>query len=191
MRYENEVFEKIQYEGGCMEDLIFTDCTFYKCKIYESEFYHCSFQSCNFQDCTLVNNRFKFTDAVDNRFYGCSIVGMAWNDVERESNVMLPFASFENCTLKHNLFIGFQMKKFDFSDCDLPGTVFQQCNLRDSSFRRADLREANFQQNDLRGADFRDAAEYSISLENNKLKKAKFSFPDAIRLLSATGIIVE
>lgn len=83
------------------------------------------------------------------------------------------------------------MKKFDFSDCDLQGSTFQHCDLQKSLFRRTGLKDVNFQQNNLMGADFRDAFDYGISLENNKLKKAKFSFPDAIRLLSATGIIVE
>lgn len=191
MIYENEIFENIQLENDCMEEKVFSDCTFYKCRVYESDIVHCSFHGCIFKSCTILNNNFKFTDAVDNRFQDCSIVGLAWNDVERENNIMLPFSAFEDCTLKHNLFIGFKMKKFDFTDCDLLGSTFQQCDLKDSCFQRAGLKDVNFQQNDLRGADFRDALEYSISLENNRLKKAKFSFPDAIRLLSATGIIVE
>lgn len=191
MLYENETFENLQYEGDLIEDMTFADCVFRKCRIYETELRHCSFKSCTFQDCVILNNRYRFTDAIDNRFSHCSLVGMAWNDVERENNVMMPFSAFEECTLKHNLFISFKMKKFDFSDCDLQGSTFQQCDLRESLFRRTGLKDVNFQQNNLMGADFRDATDYGISLENNKLKKAKFSFPDAIRLLSATGIIVE
>ncbi|MDE8731710.1 pentapeptide repeat-containing protein [Eubacteriales bacterium DFI.9.88] len=191
MLYEYEEFGKLQYEGGLVEDCIFTDCIFKECRFLEMEIRHCSFKSCTFQSCTILNNDFKFTDATDNRFEGCSVIGMAWNEVEKENNIMLPFSAFEACTLKHNLFVGFKMKKFRFDDCDLIGSSFQQCDLKDSSFRRAGLKDVSFQQNNLTGADFRDAQDYLISLENNQLKKAKFTFPDAIRLLSATGIIVE
>lgn len=191
MRYENEIFENLEYDQDCIEGMTFADCVFRNCRVYEMEIRHCAFQSCTFHDCVVLNNTYRFTDAIDNRFSHCSLVGMAWNDVERENNVMLPFSAFEECTLKHNLFIDFKMKKFDFSDCDLQGSTFQQCDLRESLFRRTGLKDVNFQQNNLISADFRDAADYAISLENNKLKKAKFSFPDAIRLLAATGIIVE
>ncbi|MCQ4636587.1 pentapeptide repeat-containing protein [Anaerovorax odorimutans] len=191
MLYEYENFENLQYENDCIEDLIFADCVFKNCRFMEMEIRHCSFKSCTFRGCTILNNNFKFTDATDNRFEGCSVIGMAWNEVEQESNIMLPFSAFSDCTLKHNLFVGFKMKKFQFQDCDLIGSSFQQCDLRESSFRRAGLTDVSFQQNNLMGADFRDARDYAISLENNKLKKAKFTFPDAVRLLSATGIIVE
>ena len=155
------------------------------------ELRHCSFRNCTFEACTILNNNFKFTDAVDNRFRQCSLIGVDWNDVARENLIVLPFSAFEECTLKHNLFVNFNMKKFDFAGCDLPGSSFQGCDLRESSFRGAGLKDTDFQQNNLMGADFREASDYNISLENNKLKKAKFSFPEAVRLLASTGIIVE
>lgn len=191
MRYEYEEYENIQMDGALLEDAIFEECTFYKCRISETKLRHCSFRGCSFRECTMINNQYEFTDAVDCRFFECSLVGVSWNDVERENNIILPFAAFENCTLKHNLFVGFKMRKFDFSGCDLLGTTFQQCDLKESSFQRAGLEGTTFLQNDLTGADFRDAENYSISLESNKMKKSRFSFPDAIRLLASSGIIVD
>ena len=40
-------------------------------------------------------------------------------------------------------------------------------------------------------ADLRTAEEYAIDLETNKLKGARFSFPDVVRLLDGTGIVIE
>lgn len=191
MRYECEEFENLDLDQGHMEDSVFEDCTFYKCRICETKIRHCSFRGCSFRGCIIQNNTYEFTDVVDCRFFECSLVGVNWNDVERENNIILPFSAFEGCTLKHNLFFGFKMKKFDFSGCDLLGSTFQKCDLRESSFQRAGLKDAVFLQNDLTGADFRQAEDYAISLESNKMKKSRFSFPDAIRLLSSTGIIVE
>lgn len=191
MGYEYEEFENIQMEGELLEDQVFEDCTFYKCRISETKIRHCSFRGCTFKGCTILNNTYEFTDAIDCRFFECSLVGISWNDVERENNIILPFSQFESCTLKHNLFVGFHMKKFDFSECYLLDSAFEQCDLKESSFQRAGLKGTSFMRNDLTGADFRGAADYTISLENNKMKKSRFSFPDAIRLLASTGIIVE
>ena len=44
---------------------------------------------------------------------------------------------------------------------------------------------------DLQKADLRTAEEYAIDLETNKLKGARFSFPDVVRLLDGTGIVIE
>lgn len=191
MRYESEEFKNMDLDQDHLEDSVFEDCAFYKCRICETKLQHCSFRGCSFKDCVIQNNTYEFTDVADCRFSQCSLVGVNWNDVERENNIILPFSVFESCTLKYNLFFGFKMKKFDFSDCDLLGSTFQQCDLRESSFQRAGLKDAVFLRNDLTGADFRQAEDYSISLEDNKMKKSRFSFPDAIRLLSSTGIIVE
>lgn len=105
--------------------------------------------------------------------------------------MMLPFSSFKECRLHYNSFYLFQMKRQDFEDCDLTGTVFEQCNLQESRFGRANLTDVVFKDNNLTGADFRAATNYYFSPENNRLKNAKFSFPEAVSLLSAAGIIVE
>lgn len=139
----------------------------------------------------LINNSFAYTDAVDNDFQGCAIIGMEWQKLGRKSQVMLPFSFFTNCTLKYNIFSDFNMKKMDFSNSNLQGTMFMHCDLRDSNFRYTGLGEAVLRQDDLRGSDFRDAVDYSISPEENRLKKAKFSFPEVIRLLDSTGIIID
>ena len=55
-----------------------------------------------------------------------------------------------------------------FADVDLSGTLFHQ----------ADLRKANF----------RGAKNYSLDVRTNKVEGAKFSFPEAISLLSSFGI---
>jgi uncharacterized protein YjbI with pentapeptide repeats len=62
------------------------------------------------------------------------------------------------------------LKGADFSGVDLAGTLFQNC--------------------DLCGADFSSAVQYEIDPRANKLRKAKFSFPEAAGLLHTFDIVI-
>lgn len=71
---------------------------------------------------------------------------------------------FVGCKIHHGTFIETCLTEADFSNTDLQGTRFHTC----------DLRKANFSH----------AKNYRIDLQVNKIKKAKFSFPECINLLS-------
>ena len=66
-------------------------------------------------------------------------------------------------------------------DTRLAGASFYGVRLGGTRFTRCDLQKA----------DLRTAEEYAIDLETNKLKGARFSFPDVVRLLDGTGIVIE
>lgn len=191
MNFDNEQFENLTMEQELVEELVFTECKFIRCKFFELKVKNCSFRNCVFQGCTVLNNTFEYTDGLGNDFEDCALIGISWLDLKRDKTTLLPFSGFRECTLKLNSFYGFKMKKTDFSLCDLTSSIFEQCDLKESSFRRANLQESIFDNNDLSGVDFRDAENYAISLSNNKMVKSKFSFPDAINLLTASGIIVD
>ena len=88
MFYEEEIFENLQYEAKTFEDYRFSDCVFRNCGVYETEFRHCTFRHCTFENCTVLNNRFQFTNAADNRFHDCSLVGIAWNEITEENQIL-------------------------------------------------------------------------------------------------------
>lgn len=69
--------------------------------------------------------------------------------------------------------------------------MFEECNLKDSSFEKSLLNTTQFTNRDLRGADFREATGYQIDINTNKLKGAKFSFPEVINLLSGLEINID
>ena len=69
------------------------------------------------------------------------------------------------------LFDGCQLAEAKFKNCRLSGTQFTGCNLQK--------------------ADFRGAAGYSIDLATNRLKAARFSFPEVVRLLDGLGIQID
>ncbi len=79
-------------------------------------------------------------------------------------------ASFKGSNLKENYFTGTSLISADFTDVDLSGTIFHNC--------------------DLSKADFSSATQYDIDPQTNKIKKAKFSLPEAVGLLRAFDIII-
>ena len=89
----------------------------------------------------------------------------------------------------------------NFSEMKIKKTPFQKCKIKECYFNGTDLSEANFSHADLEGslfhhcnlskADFRGAIHYSIDPQTNVLKKALFSAPEALSLLSYFDITIE
>ncbi|EKE08324.1 MAG: hypothetical protein ACD_17C00229G0001 [uncultured bacterium] len=79
-------------------------------------------------------------------------------------------SSFKGSKLKDNHFTNTILKGVDFDGVDLSGTIFHNC--------------------DLCNADFSSSTQYDIDLRTNKIKKAKFSFPEAAGLLRTFDITI-
>jgi uncharacterized protein YjbI with pentapeptide repeats len=61
----------------------------------------------------------------------------------------------------------------DFTECDLSESVFDNCDLQRAIFFNSVIQEV----------DFRNAYNYSINPEVNRIKNAKFSLPGVTGLL--------
>lgn len=86
------------------------------------------------------------------------------------SDLNMKNTSFKESKLKNNHFTNTILKGADFNRVDLSGTIFHDC--------------------DLSSADFSSSTEYDIDPRANKIKKAKFSLPEAIRLVQAFDITI-
>lgn len=191
MEYENRQFEKLNLESQKFSDLTFTDCEFFRCEFFENAFENCLFKNCVFRSCIIVNNGFNHTEAAGNRFENCTIIGMNWDKVTKPHTIFMPFEKFENCILKYNVFYKLKLKKINLRGCDLHGSFFEECDLTEADFRDCNLEEAVFVNDNLMKADLRGAKNYVISPENNRVRKAKFSFPEVMSLLKCLEIEVE
>lgn len=191
MYYENEEYNDLKYQNKKIEDINFVDCKFFNCKFTEIQIIRCSFVDCEFYNCSFLNMEFKYTDAVNNKFKSCIIFGINWSEIKRNKGAFQPFLLFENCTIKYNVFIDLNLKKFDFSSNNLIDSIFEQCKLQESKFCNCDLKNTTFDNNDLSKSDFLGSKNYLINIENNILKKAKFSFPDVINLLNSLDIEIK
>ena len=177
--------------GAALCDTDFVDCTFENCRWDGVRMRNCSFSGCRFRHCQLAGVVFSFCRMRDADFDGCAIRGVAWGGLQGRSAVGRIFARLHRCVLRYNEFSGMGLAGFDFSDCEMLECVFDDCKLTGANFRGAPLGRTAFTRCDLQKADFRDAQGYAIDPAANKMKGARFSFPDVVALLDASGIRIE
>ena len=53
------------------------------------------------------------------------------------------------------------------------------------------LKNRRFEKNNLAFTDFRDDSDYMVDVQTNKVKNARFSYPEAVNLLTGLGIILD
>ncbi|MEO7314326.1 MAG: pentapeptide repeat-containing protein [Ginsengibacter sp.] len=106
-------------------------------------------------------------------------------------NAFLFSVSFENCHLDYCSFFQLKMKKTSFLNCSIRDVDFAETDLSMSLFNNCDLLNTSFMRSILEKTDFRTATNYSFDPEQNKIKKAKFSLPGVIGLLSKYPIDIE
>ena len=120
-------------------------------------------------------------------FVNCKMVGVDFS----VCNDFLFSVNFKNCQLDYSTFFQKKMKKTHFIECSLKEVDFSEVELAESIFNKCDLMGAIFENTNLVKADLRTALHYSINPEQNKLKKARFSYPGIIGLLEKYDIQVD
>lgn len=85
-------------------------------------------------------------------------------------------------------FYNLQVKKTIFNSCRLLEADFTMANLIGSSFAGSELSGAIFDQTVLEKADFREAQNYRIDPELNRIKGARFDLDGLPGLLGKYGI---
>ena len=184
---EDKTFENIDYSEKKLLKSEYAYCEFKNCNfsgsnLSNSVFMDCSFKGCNFSLAVLENTGIK-----NIKFTGCKLIGI---DFSRCSNFLF-FATFENCQMDYCSFYQKKMKKAFFADCSLKEADFAEVDLTMAIFKNCDLMDASFVQTLLEKADFRTARNYSFDPELNKIKKAKFSYPQVGGLLTKYNIDIE
>ncbi len=146
--------------------------------LLSSRFIGCAFKNCNMSNMIVSGSSFR-----ECYFESCKIIGVNWT-----ASPSLFENHFKDSFLDFCVFQGLSLKETRFINCGLSDTDFSRANLKKASFEESCLRGANFYQCDLTEADFRGAIQYSIDIANNKVKRAKFSMPEALNLLTAFEI---
>lgn len=124
-------------------------------------------------------------------FEDSTLIGIAFHQLANAQGVPPIFDALYDCHLKYCSFADMKLAKTDFANTTFQECLFEACDLTAGSFADCELGGTQFTSCDLRKADFRDAFGYAIDLASNRLKGAKFSFPEAVHLLDSLGIIVE
>ena len=189
-----ESFSGLRLEGEAISSGVVEDCLFTRCRFSNLEVKNLRVTGCRFVECSFSVLRPENLTCLDNTFEGCAISGIEWAallDPRKRDMGFLPFGALSQCTLHYNVFFALDLGKFDFHGCDLTGSSFDECNLKGADFSGCVLKGVGFSHNDLREADFRGAGGYAFSPENNQVKGARFSLPEAVGLLAALGIVLE
>lgn len=191
MYYEYEKIENLKMEGEVIKDTEFLDCEFIECMIEDCKFERCSFIDCKFTRCNIISVQSKHSQMRTSTFLKCNLIGVHWNELLPAGKISGPIGKLSDCFLKYNTFIEMSLMKFDFAGNNILDSAFENCNLRESSFKGCRLEVTQYTNCDMRKADFRESNGYQIDIGTNRLKDAKFSFPEVINLLNVLGIKID
>ena len=183
---EDEVFENIDFSKTALPKGNYDHCRFINCDFSNSNLNNSTFSECVLKGCNLSMCKLSETALKDVRFEDCKILGVYF-----EHCAMFMFqVRFENCTLNLSSFFGLSLKQTQFKNTALQDVDFSEADLSNAIFADCDLLRATFSNTNLEKADLRSAVNYNINPEQNRIKKAKFSYPSVLNLLDKYGIEV-
>ncbi len=165
--YSDFIFKDCDFSNAQFSNIIFEDCVFIGCNMSLAKITMSSFRGSTFKDCKMLGLRFDT----------CSEFGLVF--------------CFEKCILNHSSFFRTAIKKTSFKHCSLKEVDFTECILSGSCFDDCDLMRAVFERSAIDFVDFRTAYNYSINLQQNKNKKAKFGLSRIRGLLNTYDIEID
>jgi fluoroquinolone resistance protein len=183
---EEQLVKSKNYSKQSLEEQVFSECTFQGCDFSEAILRNARFSSCRFVNCNLSLVKLDGCRFHDVEWIDCKIVGAEFFKCEKTffsvtfKNCLLHYCNFSDMNLKGITFCGSKVKECYFTSTHLSGADFTDVDLSGSIFHNCDLSKA----------DFSTAIQYSIDPQNNKVKKAKFSLPEAISLLHGFEITI-
>ena len=186
IEHEGKLFEKIQFQDEVVSGRTFNECTFKNCQLNGLSFVDCHFADCIFEDCDLSLLKVKGSFFTRLQVTRCKAIGIHWFDTGKPFTVQ-----FLDSNISYSSFFGKPLKKTKFKNCVAKEVDFSECILTEADFSGTDLEGARFSNTDLSLANFKEARNYFIDVQFNKVKKAKFSLPEALRLLDGFDIVVE
>lgn len=185
--HAHKVFEKVAFSETGLSGEEFEDCTFINCNFSDSDLSDTRFTDCKLIDCNLSMAKVIHAGMRNVTFLNCKVVGVDFSNC-----LPLLFAvSFEKCSLDYSVFIKNRLKKTKFKECSIREADFTEADLTGASFDNCDLSHTVFSRTNLSQTDFRTSRNYSINLEMNTVRKAKFSISEIDGLLSQYDIVIE
>jgi len=179
---KNQNFSEVELSNYEFDRCTFLNCNFSENNLRMTEFIDCLFDNCNFSSVKFNNTSLKNVDFVDSK-----MIGVDFSNV----NEFLFAVNFKNCQLDFSYFYRLNLKKTQFLNCSLKELDFSESNLSESLFQNCDLSQSVFDKTNLCKADLASAQHYQIDPTNNNIKKAKFTYPALLGLISKFDIIIK
>lgn len=185
--HEDRIFSAGELRHEEFAGAEFERCTFRSSSWMGVDLSKAQFTECTFEQCDLSNAVVDGTSFRTVLFKGCKLLGVRFDRCHsfllrlRFEQCRLDFASFRSLVLKGTRFSGCTLTEADFGGCKLASAVFDDCNLAG----------AVFDGTDLTGADLREARNFIIDPETNRIKGAHFALHGLPGLLMQHRIKVE
>jgi len=177
---ENQTFKKLDFISTPLKLDEYDNCTFIACNFENQNLTNYMFVDCEFVDCNLSLIKVPNTAFKAVQFTNCKLLGIDFS----ESNPFLLNMNFDSCIMNLTSFYQLKFKQKKFKNCTLNEADITESDLSESVFEDCDLKRAIFDRSILIKTDFKTAHNFSIDVENNKIKGAKFSKANLAGLLT-------
>jgi fluoroquinolone resistance protein len=190
-RYSNQSFQRIRLDAIELVSSQFHNCLFKDCSMAESVLRGCRLVGCTFRRCDLGLVGVPNTAFVTTRFEDSKLVGIDWTRADWTTGRLPHPLAFHRCALNHSTFIALVLREIEITDCLAIDVDFREADLSGADFSGTDLAASLFLHTNLSGADLSRARNYRIDAQQNTLKGAKFSLPEAMSLLYSLDITLD
>lgn len=184
--FENNIFNAEDFSFESKDSGEFVGCHFIGIEFSEFNFSRLKFLDCEFVECNLSNVSLKNASFRGASFKKSKLIGLNWSEAS-----VLASCTYSDSILDYSVFHSMNLKNFIFSDCKMMDVEFSESQLVKAQLTRCMLRGASFNKANLSEADLRGSTEYFIDVRYTNIKKAKFSMPEALTLLSSLDIILD
>lgn len=164
----------------------FIQCKFSNSLFVKSRFISCRFEDCTFTGCDLSLSTLHNCFFNDVDFKDCKLIGIDWTKTGRPFRV-----NYENCKINDSIFYNLDLRNIHILNCEARNVDFEKANLSKAVLTNTDFLRTNFTNSDLSFSDFTQAVNYRINPDSCKIKKAKFSLPQALILFEPWDVIIE
>jgi uncharacterized protein YjbI with pentapeptide repeats len=120
-------------------------------------------------------------------FKGCKLMGLNFSQCSQFSFDL----KFSHCIINSCNFSELKMKNSEFTNCKIKDSYFQETFLAGVLFDGSSFEGTLFHNANLEEASFCNATGYNIDPRVNKVRKAKFTVPDVLNLLSGFEIEIK
>jgi len=184
---EDKIFERTDFAENALIKADYEHCIFVNCNLLNADLSDINFSECKFNGCDISLANISRTALRNIKFKDCKLLGLHFENC----NPFLFTVDFENCILNLSSFYKLKLKKTKFKSSSLQEVDFAETDLSSSLFDNCDLAGATFDNTVLERVDFRTSYNYSIDLEKNRIKKAKFAMAGIAGLLNKYDIEIE
>jgi uncharacterized protein YjbI with pentapeptide repeats len=187
LEFEGQTFRKQSLNKVIFTSRIFLECEFEHCDINETDFSNSRFSECKFLQSRISMASLKSCKMQDVSFSESKIVGVDFS----ECDPLLLSMAFDRCSIQSANFSQMNLRGIGFLKSIVKECRFIETELTAASFKGCDLSGTIFHNTILTEADLTDACNYRIDPMTNKLRKARFSLPEAVTLLEMLQIEIE